>query len=85
MGGWKGYAPLFCAATRRKRVLQVAVLEQLTLGQPKELVVGATETFIRFYMPEALKAFRKENPGIHVTFKGATTPDLCKLLEAVSL
>lgn len=70
-----------------KRALQEiaqgeAVLAQLTSGQPKELVVGATETFIRFYMPEALKAFRKENPGIHVTFKGATTPDLCKLLEA---
>lgn len=57
---------------------QVSQLSSLRTG---ELQIGATETTIRYFLGPWLKSFKKENPSIRVTFKGATTSELCNLLD----
>lgn len=57
---------------------QVSQLSSLRTG---ELQIGATETTIRYFLGPWLKSFKKENPSIRITFKGATTSELCSLLN----
>lgn len=57
---------------------QVSQLAGLRTG---ELTIGATETTIRYFLGPWLKSFKKENPSIRITFKGATNSELCSLLN----
>ena len=47
----------------------------------KEKIIGATETSIRYYLPEYIKSWSKENPHYRLTLQGTTTSELCKLLN----
>lgn len=56
----------------------VSKLSALKTG---ELVIGATETCIRFYLMDKIRYFRASHPDIRLTFRGTTTHDLCRLIE----
>lgn len=45
-------------------------------------MIGATETCIRFYLLDKIKRFTASHPDIHITFRGSTTPDLCRMIES---
>ena len=56
-------------------------VSRLSALKTGELVIGATETCIRFYLMDKIKYFRALHPDIRLIFRGATTPDLCRLIE----
>ena len=47
----------------------------------RELTVGATETSIRYFLAARIRDFQKNSPDIHITFQGATTQELCRMLQ----
>lgn len=47
----------------------------------KHLRLGATETAIRFYLPDAIKQIKTFDPDLTISLEGATTDDLCQLLS----
>ncbi len=50
-----------------------------------ELQIGATETSIRYFLGPKLREFHDANPSVSISFRGATTAELCRLLQEGSL
>ena len=57
---------------------QVQKVAQMNTG---ELLIGATETAIRFHLAGKIHDFSKSHPGIRIAFSGSTTEDLCRKLQ----
>ena len=56
-------------------------VSRLSAMKTGELIIGATETCIRFYLMDKIRHFRASHPDIRLIFRGATTHDLCRLIE----
>ncbi len=57
------------------------LVTRLSSTKSGELVIGATETAIRYHLGPWLRDFKAENPSVRITFKGSTTSELCRLLQ----
>ena len=60
-------------------------ITNLLTQKQKEKIIGATETSIRYYLPEYIKSWSEENPEYRLTLRGTTTSELCKLLKEESI
>ena len=60
-------------------------ISKLAALKTGELIVGASETSIRHYIPETIRRFKKDHPAIRITFRGLTTYDLCQRLQSGEL
>ena len=49
--------------------------------QQHHLTIGATETAIRFFLPDRLQAFESRHPNVHITFIGANVEGYKNELE----
>ncbi len=49
--------------------------------QSRQLSIGATETSVRYYLPDILRSFSEKHPQVRITFTGTTTEDLCRMLS----
>ena len=56
-------------------------ISKLAAMKTGELQIGATETSLRFYILEQIRAFKEEHPQIRITFHGTTMQDLCHQLQ----
>ncbi len=56
-------------------------VSRLSALKTGELVIGATETSIRFYLVDRIRRFRCSHPDIRLIFRGTTTHDLCRMIE----
>lgn len=60
-------------------------ISKLAALKAGEILIGATETSIRFYVTQKISAFKLRFPNIRITFSGSTTENLCKLLQSGEL
>ena len=56
-------------------------ISKLAAMKTGELQIGATETSLRFYILEQIRAFKEKHPQIRITFHGTTMQDLCHQLQ----
>ncbi|MBE5890464.1 MAG: LysR family transcriptional regulator [Lachnospiraceae bacterium] len=57
-------------------------VSDMMLHRRKEIKIGATETTIRFFLPEYLHNWEAEHPDSRLTLVGSTTSDLCEMLKS---
>ena len=55
-------------------------VSDMIINNNKELTIGATETSIRFFLPEFLNKWHSDNPDTRLNLVGSTTTELCSML-----
>ncbi len=61
------------------------IVSRLTSLKSGELQIGATETSLRFFVLDKIRAFKKSYPDIRISIRGTTTTDVCRNLQDAEL